>query len=150
MCVFCKLLTLKERGGVKHTAYVQCVVMGQSQLTRINFFLISVLSFLTGYGWYAVGFIIVGFIAWTQLEPKIKRWLKMREDDQESAEYHKSKLILSLLLIYYSPYFFLITKFFSTVARVTVRNPLSKVSYLSKECIRDFCLFCADIDCVLH
>ncbi|KAK8385992.1 hypothetical protein O3P69_010621 [Scylla paramamosain] len=66
----------------------------QQNPALITYLVTRVLSFLTAYGWYAVGFLLVGFIAWTRLEPKIKRWLKKREDDQEAAEYHKNPDIL--------------------------------------------------------
>ncbi|MPC28463.1 hypothetical protein E2C01_021670 [Portunus trituberculatus] len=62
----------------------------QKNPTLVTSLVTKVLSFLIGYGWYVVGFMLVGFIAWNHLEPKIKRWLKKREDDQEAAEYHKN------------------------------------------------------------
>ncbi|XP_045136799.1 selenoprotein S A-like [Portunus trituberculatus] len=66
----------------------------QKNPTLVTSLVTKVLSFLIGYGWYVVGFMLVGFIAWNHLEPKIKRWLKKREDDQEAAEYHKNPDIL--------------------------------------------------------
>lgn len=51
-------------------------------------------SFMVSYGWYTLGFLLVGFLTWTRVEPKIKRWLRKRDDDQEAAKYHKNPDIL--------------------------------------------------------
>lgn len=49
----------------------------------------KVISMIVSIGWYALAILLVGYILWWYLEPRIRQWLRKREISKEAAEYHK-------------------------------------------------------------
>lgn len=49
----------------------------------------SVVTLIASNGWYALGLLIVAYLIWIKIQPKVASWLKKRENDREAAAYHK-------------------------------------------------------------
>lgn len=71
---------------------MQNMLLLQLLLLFIVFFLFFlVVSFISANGWYVVGLLVLGYLAWLKLEPKLKDRLRKKEKEKEVADYQKSK-----------------------------------------------------------
>lgn len=59
--------------------------------SSLPYFFLAATSFLSANGWYAVGILVLGFIAWIQFGPKVQRWLQKREEKEEAAQNLRGK-----------------------------------------------------------
>ena len=55
-------------------------------------------TFLTNYGWLALGLIFISLWLWGLLKPKFKKWAQNREDQIMAAAYHKGESNIKFLL----------------------------------------------------
>ncbi|XP_042209927.1 selenoprotein S A-like [Homarus americanus] len=55
----------------------------------LSYLITKVIAAIASNGWYALGFLLLGYILWRIVEPKFQLWLKKQKEYQEYAEYHK-------------------------------------------------------------